>query len=158
MTAGRGNYGFNTRTLSAAYVRPRNELGSSSRRVYESLFDLQDSVSLRTSVSVVIPVYNEVNTIEEVISRVLKSGFDVEVIVVDDGSSDGTRELLRRYIDPRVRVVYHPTNKGKGAALQSGCALATRPYVLVQDADLEYDPRDFAVMLAPLVDGRADMV
>jgi len=128
------------------------------RPVYEWLFDLKDSVPQATAISVVIPVYNEVKTVRAVIERVLKTGFDVEVIVVDDGSTDGTREFLRNYSHPRVKTVYHEKNAGKGAALRSGFAITTNPYVLIQDADLEYDPRDFLVMLAPLIDGRADMV
>jgi len=127
------------------------------RRAYESLFDLSASVH-RTSISVVIPVYNEVKTIGQVIDRVLATSFDVEIVVVDDGSTDGTREFLQSVRDPRVKLVLHEWNAGKGAALRSGFALATKPYVLVQDADLEYDPKDFAIMLAPLVEGRAEMV
>lgn len=128
------------------------------RRVYESLFDLKDSVPQETPISVVIPVYNEVSTVQTVIERVIATGFDVEVIVVDDASTDGTREFLQSYAHPRVKTIFHRKNAGKGAALRSGFALATNPYVLIQDADLEYDPKDFAAMLAPLVDGRADMV
>jgi len=109
-------------------------------------------------ISVVIPVYNEVNTIGTVIDRVLNCGFDVEIIVVDDGSTDGTREFLKRFEHPRVRAFFHATNKGKGAALRLGFAAARNPYVFVQDADLEYDPRDYHKMIEPLIDGRADMV
>jgi glycosyltransferase involved in cell wall biosynthesis len=112
----------------------------------------------KASVSVVVPVYNEANTILQVIERVLNCGLDVEVIVVDDGSTDGTREVLKTYQHPRVKILYHEKNSGKGAALRSGFRIASRPYVLVQDADLEYDPRDFTIMLGPLLDGRADMV
>jgi glycosyltransferase involved in cell wall biosynthesis len=128
------------------------------RRVYESLFDLKDSVPQTVAISVVIPVYNEVKTVRTVIERVLATGFEVEVIVVDDASTDGTREFLQSYHDARVKTIFHHKNAGKGAALRSGFALITNPYVLIQDADLEYDPKDFAAMLAPLVDGRADMV
>jgi len=112
----------------------------------------------RIPVSVVIPVYNEADTIGQVIERVLRCGLDIEIIVVDDGSTDGTREFLKTYSHPRVEVIYHEKNAGKGAALRSGFRVASRPYVFVQDADLEYDPNDFAFMLPPLVDGRADMV
>jgi glycosyltransferase involved in cell wall biosynthesis len=117
-----------------------------------------DAVSQRVAISVVIPVYNEIHTISQVIERVLDCGYDVEVIVVDDGSTDGTQAVLRTFQHPWVKILYHETNRGKGAALRSGFSLATRPYVFVQDADLEYDPEDFARMLPPLVDGRADMV
>ena len=109
-------------------------------------------------ISVVIPVYNEVHTIGTVIDRVLNCGFDVEIIAVDDGSTDGSREFLQRLEHPRVRVFFHARNKGKGAALRLGFAAARNPYVFVQDADLEYDPRDYHEMIQPLLDGRADMV
>ena len=112
----------------------------------------------RVRVSVVVPVYNEVNTVGEIIRRVLSSPFETEIIVVDDASSDGTREFLRRLEHPRVRCFYQPVNRGKGAALRVGFAAASHPYVIVQDADLEYDPRDYPKLLQPLVDGRADMV
>jgi len=106
----------------------------------------------------VIPVYNEVDTIGVILDRVLKCGYDVEIIVVDDGSTDGTRDFLKRFEHPRVRAFFHAENKGKGAALRLGFAAARNPYVFVQDADLEYDPRDYEKMIGPLLDGRADMV
>ena len=109
-------------------------------------------------ISAVIPVYNEVKTIGDVIDRVLDCGFDTEVIVVDDGSTDGTRELLRNVRDPRVKIFYQARNRGKGAALRLGFGAASNPYVFVQDADLEYDPKDYQAMIVPLLDGRADMV
>jgi glycosyltransferase involved in cell wall biosynthesis len=112
----------------------------------------------RTKISVVIPVFNEVNTIGEVIRRVLDCGFDAEVIVVDDGSGDGTRDYLKRLEHPHVHSLYHSVNQGKGAALRLGFAAARNPYVVVQDADLEYDPKDYHFLLEPLIDGRADMV
>ncbi len=128
-------------------------------RIHEVLAARKDELLPKASISVVIPVYNEAATIGRVIERVLKCGCqDVEVIVVDDGSTDGTREYLRQYSHPRVTIHYHEKNTGKGAALRSGFALASKPFVFVQDADLEYDPKDFAVMLPPLLDGRADMV
>jgi glycosyltransferase involved in cell wall biosynthesis len=109
-------------------------------------------------ISVVIPVYNEVKTIGEVINRVLNCGFETEVIVVDDASSDGTREFLRSFHHPNVKIFYHSKNRGKGAALRLGFAAATNQYVFIQDADLEYDPNDYHAMIKPLLDGRADMV
>jgi glycosyltransferase involved in cell wall biosynthesis len=109
-------------------------------------------------ISVVIPVYNEVKTVGQVMDRVLNCGFDAEIIVVDDASTDGTREFLRTFEHPRVKVLYHAKNRGKGAALRLGFAATSNPYVFVQDADLEYDPRDYHRMIEPLLDGRADMV
>lgn len=109
-------------------------------------------------ISVVIPVYNEAGTIGEVIRRVLDCGFDVEVIVVDDASTDDTRKYLQSLEHPRVHCFYHAVNKGKGAALRLGFAAARNPYVVVQDADLEYDPGDYRELVVPLLDGRADMV
>jgi glycosyltransferase involved in cell wall biosynthesis len=108
--------------------------------------------------SVVMPCYNEVGTIHEVVERVLASPFTRELIVVDDGSTDGTRERLATFDDPRVRVLLQPQNRGKGAALRRGFSEASGPFVIVQDADLEYDPSEFGDLLAPLLDGRADVV
>jgi len=111
--------------------------------------------------SVVIPCYNEVATVAHVVKRVLESPWVAEVILVDDGSTDGTRDLLSDLAsDDRipVRVILHPHNRGKGAALRTGFAHATAEYVIVQDADLEYDPGEFGNLLVPLVDGRADVV
>jgi len=112
----------------------------------------------RVKISVVMPVFNEIKTIGEIINRVLNSSFDTEVIVVDDGSTDGTREFLQSFHHPSVKIFYHSKNRGKGAALRLGFAAASNPYVFVQDADLEYDPADYSAMLEPLLDGRADMV
>lgn len=112
--------------------------------------------------SVVVPVYNERNTLPEIVRRVrtvdLPDGIDREVIVVDDGSTDGTRDVLRQLGDSTVRVVLHDRNQGKGAALRTGFALATGDYVLVQDADLEYDPNDWPKLLAPVLSGKARVV
>jgi glycosyltransferase involved in cell wall biosynthesis len=108
--------------------------------------------------SVVMPAYNEAATIETVIGRVLASPLVAEVIVVDDGSSDASAELVRGMDDPRIRLFVQPVNLGKGAALRRGFQEATQPYVIVQDADLEYDPGEYPTVLGPLLSGDADAV
>jgi SAM-dependent methyltransferase len=108
--------------------------------------------------SVVMPCYNEAATIELMMARVLASPYTAELIVVDDGSTDGTLELVRAITDPRVRVFAQVPNQGKGAALRRGFAVARAPYVIVQDADLEYDPDNYVDLLAPLIDDKADVV
>ncbi|MBA2283394.1 MAG: glycosyltransferase family 2 protein [Actinomycetota bacterium] len=117
---------------------------------------------MRACLSVVVPCFNERASVEQVLDRVLASPFTAQVLVVDDGSTDGTRDLLAKMEadrgDPRLRVLLQPRNQGKGAALRRGFAEATAEYVIVQDADLEYDPADYAVLLEPLLDGRADVV
>ena len=110
------------------------------------------------SLSVVMPCYNEVVTIETCLAAVLEQSIVGEVIIVDDGSTDGTREILAGLSDERVRVLLQPHNQGKGAALRTGFAAATLPYVIVQDADLEYDPSEFPKVIGPLVAGDADVV
>lgn len=108
--------------------------------------------------SVVMPCYNERETIRECLKRVLDSGWVGEVIIVDDGSKDGTRDILASLDDARVRVLLQPVNQGKGAALRRGFSEATFPYVIVQDADLEYDPSDYGDLLLPLINDQADVV
>lgn len=110
--------------------------------------------------SIVIPAYNEEKTIAEIISRVNKVevGLEKEIIVVDDGSTDGTAELLKQLANEKLKVIFHEKNAGKGAALQTGFSRATGDIVLVQDADLEYDPREYPRLLEPILDGRADVV
>jgi glycosyltransferase involved in cell wall biosynthesis len=108
--------------------------------------------------SVVMPCYNEHETVLQVLDRVLASPWTREIVVVDDASTDGTGDLLDAVADPRVRVIHQQPNQGKGAALRRGFAEAEGPFVVVQDADLEYDPADYEQLLQPLVDGRADVV
>jgi glycosyltransferase involved in cell wall biosynthesis len=112
------------------------------------------------NLSVVIPCYNESGTIEDIVQAVIDAtGPDREIIVVDDCSTDGTRELLEQKIDSQLaRVLYHDRNMGKGAALKTGFAAATKDMVIVQDADLEYDPRDYPVVLDPILKNQADVV
>ncbi len=115
--------------------------------------------------SVVIPAYNEINTIDEILSRVLDVDLPKEVIVVDDFSTDGTREFLREWETEtrkkkkdEVRICYQPRNMGKGAALRSGFKEATGEIVIIQDADLEYHPQEYPKLIEPILDGRADVV
>jgi SAM-dependent methyltransferase len=108
--------------------------------------------------SVVVPCYDEEATVRRVVERVLAEAFVLEVVIVDDGSTDGTPAVLASIDDPRVRVVRHAVNRGKGAAVRTGFAHARGTFVAVQDADLEYDPNDLARLLAPLVADQADVV
>ncbi len=109
--------------------------------------------------SVVIPVFNEASTIDAIVARVRELALDTQIIVVDDGSSDGTRDRLAAYKDdPQVVVLRHEQNRGKGAALRTGFAVTEGEYVIVQDADLEYDPMEFHRLIQPIAEGRADVV
>jgi glycosyltransferase involved in cell wall biosynthesis len=112
------------------------------------------------SLTVILPVYNERPTIQTILDQVLAVGLADEVIAVDDGSTDGTRQVLADYARtcPRVRVILHERNQGKGAAVVTGIKAATQDLVLIQDADLEYDPRDYPRLLAPIQEDKADVV
>ncbi len=112
------------------------------------------------NLSVIIPCYNEVSSIEQVVQSVIDVvGDDGEIIIVDDFSTDGTREFLRKNIDGHLaRVIYQDTNQGKGAALRAGFAAATKDIVIVQDADFEYDPHDYSVVIEPILNNQADIV
>jgi glycosyltransferase involved in cell wall biosynthesis len=110
--------------------------------------------------SVVIPCYNEADTIEKIIDAVLSAPYpDKEIIVVDDCSTDGTREILKKKIEAKVsRIVYQSSNQGKGAALRQGVQAATGDVIIIQDADLEYDPAEYPKILQPIIDNKADVV
>ena len=110
--------------------------------------------------SVVVPAYNEAKTIASVLERVLAQPSVMEVIVVDDCSSDGTWELLQALaaLNSKIRATRHSRNEGKGAALRTGISLATAPFLIIQDADLEYDPSEYPILLQPLLENRADVV
>lgn len=115
-------------------------------------------MSTTAPLSLVMPAFNEERTITQAINRVLAQPFVGELIIVDDASTDQTPQLLKQLKDPRVRVITHPTNQGKGAALRTGFAHATLDFVGVQDADLEYDPADLAKLIKPLQEDLADVV
>ena len=123
--------------------------------------ELPPALKLR-KLTVVVPVYNERNTLVEIVRRMraveLPDNIEREIIVVDDGSTDGTRDVLNQLKDSTVRVILHEHNKGKGAALRTAFAQATGDYVLVQDADLEYDPNDWPKLIAPVLGGKARVV
>jgi glycosyltransferase involved in cell wall biosynthesis len=109
--------------------------------------------------TILIPCFNEQATILELLRRVRANAPTAEIIVVDDGSTDGTRDLLRGLAEePQRRLLFHEKNSGKGAAIHTGLAAATGEVILIQDADLEYDPRDYPHLLQPIVEGRADVV
>jgi glycosyltransferase involved in cell wall biosynthesis len=124
----------------------------------------ESSPTRRTLLSIVVPVFNErtllPRALERMLSARLQDGVDREVIVVDDCSVDGTREWLASWAadHPEARIELHPVNRGKGAALRTGFAITRGEFVVVQDADLEYDPREIPLLLEPLLDGRADVV
>lgn len=120
---------------------------------------MSKKINHKPLLSVVIPAYNEEKTIATVLKAVAASGIErQEVIVVDDGSTDATRQLLKKHASLIDRTILRTSNGGKGAALRDGIAAATGDFVIIQDADLEYDPQEFSRLLKPLLDGRADVV
>lgn len=111
--------------------------------------------------SVVIPVYNEVNTIQallKVVNTVEVFDLEKEIVIVDDCSTDGTRDVLKKLVAPHYKIFYQEKNKGKGAAIRHGFAEATGDFIIVQDADLEYNPQEYKFLLEPLLEGKADVV
>jgi glycosyltransferase involved in cell wall biosynthesis len=110
--------------------------------------------------SVIVPVYDERNTVVEIVRRMhaVDLPVDLEIVIVDDGSTDGTRDVLRQLADSTVRVLMHEQNQGKGAAIRTGLGKVTGDLVLIQDADLEYDPEDWPKLLAPVLRGKAQVV
>lgn len=117
-------------------------------------------MSVTPCLSVIMPVYNERATIHEITGRVLAQSSVAELVIVDDGSVDGTRQILKDMAatESRIRLLLHEKNQGKGAAIRTGIAAATADYVIIQDADLEYDPAEYGVLLAPILANKADAV
>lgn len=110
-------------------------------------------------ISVIMPVYNEARYIEKIISRVIKTDIEKELIIVDDFSTDGTRDILSKLDkNERINIIYHEMNKGKGAAIRTALKKADGDVVIIQDADMEYDPDEYNRLLEPILDGRADAV
>lgn len=140
-----------------------SEAGKKSSVLVKPVGVIGDQRKPITTLSVVMPVYNEKSTIAQVVRTVLQaeSGLEMELLIVDDFSTDGTREVLaelEQEASSRIKVHFHERNRGKGAALRTGFAAASGDVVVVQDADLEYDPADYPVLLQPILNGRADAV
>ncbi len=111
--------------------------------------------------SIVIPVYNELKTLEHIIEKVCAISLNIqkEIIIVDDASTDGTRDLIEKVLKKKAdKIIYQSVNQGKGAALRTGFKNATGDIVIIQDADLEYDPNEYSLLLQPILDGKADVV
>jgi len=127
-----------------------------------TVMDLEDPLHQKEyrSLTVIMPVYNERSTVAEVVRRMraVELPFTLQVIVVDDGSSDGSDKVLRAIEDSTIRVIRHERNQGKGAAIRTGLAQARGDLLLIQDADLEYDPQDWPKLLKPILDGKARVV
>jgi len=108
--------------------------------------------------SIIVPVYNEANTIKQILEKMNSTGIDQEIIVVDDGSGDGTDKILRDIRYDNLKLIHHTSNRGKGAAFLTGLSLATGEFVIIQDADLEYDPRNYSALLSATKENRASLV
>ena len=108
--------------------------------------------------TVIIPVYNEASTIEKTVASVLETPFEKQIVIVDDCSTDGTREIIQQLASPNIEKCFHEKNQGKGAAIQTAWSRAKGDVILIQDADLEYDPSDYPSLIRPILEGKADVV
>ena len=108
--------------------------------------------------SVIIPVYNEKHTIKEIVRKVMNVNMEKEIIIVDDCSIDSTRDTLRRIDNNNIKVIYHDKNMGKGMAIRTGIKYVTGDIIIIQDADLEYEPEDYYELTRPIIEGKADVV
>ena len=125
----------------------------------EMKISVNDQISNDILLSIVVPCFNEINTLEEVIQKIKNSPIkNKEIIIVDDYSTDGSREFLEKIKDQWIKIKFHKKNKGKGAALKTGINLAKGKVVIIQDADLEYDPEDYPNMINPIINNKADVV
>ncbi len=115
-----------------------------------------------SKLSIIIPVFNEANTIQEIVNRVNKVSINKEIIIVDDYSSDGTQQILKNlaknFPKTKLKIIFQPQNFGKGAAIRAGIKMATGNYVIIQDADLEYDPQDYHRLIKPVNEGKGEVV
>ena len=113
----------------------------------------------KITLSIIVPCFNEINTIDKIIKKIKKSEIkSKEIIIVDDGSNDGSREYLKKIIDNQITTVFHNINKGKGAALSTGIKAARGKIIIIQDADLEYDPKEYLSVIGPILEEKADVV
>lgn len=151
--------GFSPMVLPFAGPKPTDSALRALDSASQWLKDAQSPLISAPQLSVIIPAYNEAKTLHQVIESVLALDVRKQLILVDDGSSDGTREAIEAYCGrDGITVVLHEKNQGKGAAIQSGIRLATGDIVIVQDADLEYDPQDILKVIKPILDGESDVV
>jgi len=130
------------------------------RNTNAKIVDIQNNPSINNPVlSVIIPVYNEASTIDQLLENVVAAPFVKQIVVIDDGSSDGSLKILEKWAQhPQIELLRHSENRGKGAAIRTGLEHAKGQFVIVQDADLEYDPRDYPLLIEPLMCGEADVV